>query len=210
VAELVDALDLGSSPERGEGSSPSLPTNIMQPFDYAGVTIRALYPDDSFHEITDLLHSAYARLANMGLRFWATHQTHDDTRSRCEDGTTLIGERDGRIVATLTFYAAHQTSGSPWLNRPDVASFGQFAVSPELQGLGIGSKLIETCEAMALKDGAKHIALDTSESAEHLIKYYEARGYRLVEHVRWESVNYRSVVMSKALLAGEIMSSSTE
>jgi DNA-binding winged helix-turn-helix (wHTH) protein len=43
------------------------------------------------------------------------------------------------------------------------------------------------------------MALDTSEHADHLISIYKNRGYRFVEHVRWESVNYRSVVLSKVL-----------
>lgn len=32
VAELADAQDLGSCPERGEGSSPSSRTNLLAPF----------------------------------------------------------------------------------------------------------------------------------------------------------------------------------
>jgi len=49
---------------------------------------------------------------------------------------------------------------------------------------------------------AGEVALDTSEHASHLIALYTRRGYRFVEHVRWDTVNYRSVVLSKAL--GEV------
>ncbi len=171
----------------------------MQPFQISGVTIRELEPTDSIEELTALLHLAYAPLADMGLKFWATHQLPVDTRDRCSNGFTLVGELDKALVATVTFYGRSETSGSPWLNSPDVASFGQFAVHPNLQGLGIGSRLIQECERLAKVNQSNHLALDTSENAVHLIDYYRARGFRFVEHVRWDSVNYRSVVMSKQL-----------
>jgi GNAT superfamily N-acetyltransferase len=172
----------------------------MQPFQISGVTIRELEPTDSFDELTALLHLAYAPLADMGLRFWATHQLPTDTRDRCSTGRPLVGEIEKKLVATVTFYGRSETSGSPWLDNQDVASFGQFAVHPNLQGLGIGSRLIQECERLAMADNAIHLALDTSENAIHLIEYYRARGFQVIEHVKWDSVNYRSVVMSKPLL----------
>jgi hypothetical protein len=47
--------------------------------------------------------------------------------------------------------------------------------------------------------GASHLALDTSEHATALIMYYETRGFRFVERVRYPDVNYRSVIMAKRL-----------
>jgi DNA-binding winged helix-turn-helix (wHTH) protein len=43
------------------------------------------------------------------------------------------------------------------------------------------------------------LALDTAETADDLIAFYTRRGYRFVDHVRWDAVNYRSVVLSKRL-----------
>ena len=48
--------------------------------------------------------------------------------------------------------------------------------------------------------GASEIALDTSENAHHLLSYYENRGYRFVEYVQWDEVNYRSKTLSKRLV----------
>lgn len=59
---------------------------------------------------------------------------------------------------------------------------------------------MDKVELHAHELGVKELALDTCEDAAHLIKYYESRGYRFIEHVKWDLVNYRSVVMSKSLL----------
>src|SRR5688572_32268503 len=94
------------------------------------VSVGRLGPDDSLQELTDLLHRAYARLADMGLRFVATHQSVDVTRKRAAEGECYVGTAGGRMVATVTFRPAKSTFGSPWLDRPDVCSFQQFAVDP--------------------------------------------------------------------------------
>ena len=86
-----------------------------------------------------------------------------------------------------------------WYRQPDVFSFGQFAVRPDLQGQGLGGKMIDMMETEAAARGARELALDTADGADHLIRWYEKRGYRLVEHVSWGNTNYRSVVMSKTL-----------
>jgi hypothetical protein len=41
--------------------------------------------------------------------------------------------------------------------------------------------------------------LNTSEHAEGLIAMYIRKGFRFVEHVQWDEVNCRSVVLAKTL-----------
>jgi GNAT superfamily N-acetyltransferase len=103
------------------------------------------------------------------------------------------------MVATICYYSPQRTRGYPWYDREDVASFGQLAVEPTMRTSGIGSRLMELVEQMALRDGAAEIALDTAESAEDLIRFYGKRGYRFIDHVQWKMTNYRSVIMSKRL-----------
>ena len=88
------------------------------------------------------------------------------------------------------------------LNR-ELLSIGQFAVEPSLQGAGVGSTLLGFVEALASVKGVRELALDTSEHAQHLIRYYASRGYRFVEFARWEEVNYRSVILAKTLADAE-------
>lgn len=162
--------------------------------------IRPFHEDDAIPPITRLLHAAYAPLAAMDLRYTATHQNDGVTRSRLLRGLPWVAELDGEIVATVTLYPdPGPTSGCAWYDTAGVFSFGQFAVRPDLQGKGLGGKLIALMENEAVARGAKELALDTAEGASHLIRWYEKLGFRFIGYMDWSSTNYRSVVMSKTL-----------
>jgi len=69
------------------------------------LTIRPYRQEDALPPITALLHAAYARLAEMGLRYTATHQSDEVTLKRLLRGFPFVAEIDGEIVATVTLYA---------------------------------------------------------------------------------------------------------
>jgi GNAT superfamily N-acetyltransferase len=161
--------------------------------------VRRLSNQDSMEEITQLLHAAYAPLAARGMRYLASQQTSEKTLERCLKGVTFLAIMDETIVGTITLSTAQNTRGSPWYDRPDVASFGQFAVKPTAQKLGIGTLLLNQVEKTAKSLHVQHLALDTSEHAFELIRFYRVRGYEFVENVQWDVTNYRSVIMSKTL-----------
>lgn len=167
----------------------------------ASIIIRAIADSDSIAELTELLHRAYRRLGDMGLRYFATHQTEEQTLSRVRSGRCFVAERDGRVVGTITMYRKREMEQPTWYRRDGVAYFGQFGVEPELQGTGIGNLLLAHVERVAQDEGIEELALDTAEPATHLIEYYSRHGYRPVDTVQWRDVNYRSVVMSKTLRA---------
>lgn len=163
------------------------------------VQYRWLEGTDDLDEITQLLHRAYRPLSDAGKRFVASHQDVATTRRRIEKGETVIAVDQERIVGTITVMKPGKGGGSSHYSRGNVAACGQFAVEPEYQKKGIGSKLMQLAEERALEYGAVELALDTSEQALALIEFYARRGYRFVEHAQWDSVNYRSVVLSKIL-----------
>lgn len=164
-----------------------------------GLTIRNWTSDDNVSELTKLLHRSYKSLADMGLRFLATHQDDTVTLDRITRGDCYLGCINDNVIATVTLYGPDQTRGTPWYDREDVAHFGQFGVEPELQRRGIGSLMMDHVETAAREKRIPELALDTSENAVHLIDYYERRGYRFIEFTQWSEVNYRSVIMSKTL-----------
>ncbi len=135
----------------------------------------------------------------MGFRFMATHQGPDITKERCLGGDCFVADAGGRIIGTVTFYPAEKTMGCAWYDRPEVCSFGQFAVEPSLQRAGIGSLLMDAVERRAVETGAAEIALDTAEGATHLIELYKRRGYREVGIADWDETNYLSMILSKAI-----------
>jgi len=129
----------------------------------------------------------------------ATHQGPDITKERCLGGDCFVAESDGCPIGTVTFYSAEKTMGCSWYDRPEVCSFGQFAVEPSLQRAGIGSRLMDAVERRAVETGAGEIALDTAEGATHLIELYKRRGYREVGIADWDETNYQSMILSKAI-----------
>ncbi|MFJ5730427.1 GNAT family N-acetyltransferase [Streptomyces paradoxus] len=80
----------------------------------------------------------------------------------------LTVERDGRIVACCQL--EHQG---------EHAYFGMFAVSPLLQGAGLGKVIIAEAERQAREIwGAKEMQMTVISVRDDLIAWYERRGYR--------------------------------
>lgn len=162
--------------------------------------IRPLRPDDSLEEITSLLHRAYKKNAELDIHFVASHQTPDVTQERLDQGTAFIAELEGRIVGTITLTFPIDVPHAEYMTDKPLASFGQFAVEPNLQGAGLGRKLIQTVENEAKRLGAQEICLDTAQPADHLISYYQKLGYEIRAEADWRpEVNYKSWVMVKPL-----------
>jgi GNAT superfamily N-acetyltransferase len=121
-----------------------------------------------------------------------------------KNGTTFAqdGEDRGteRIVGTILFHEVEDAEGPPWFKRPDVDSFSQFAVDPDVQGRGIGRLLLETAERRAAARGSRELGLSMAEPDTALMEFYVRRGYRLIEPWQWPYTNYRSAILSKTLV----------
>ncbi len=163
------------------------------------VRIRLLTPEDSLEALTDLIHCAYRQLADLGFRYWGTHQTVEDTKERISRGECYVAVKSGRIIGTITLNLPDRTYCHPWYDRKEVTTCHQFAVDPEYQGQGIGSRLMDLIERRAVELGAQELACDTAEGAVHLIEMYRKRGYRQVGQADWRGTNYKSVILSKKL-----------
>ncbi|MEU0739807.1 GNAT family N-acetyltransferase [Streptomyces sp. NPDC006134] len=80
----------------------------------------------------------------------------------------LTVERDGRIVACCQLE-----------HRGSYAYFGMFAVSPVLQGAGLGKTVIAEAERQARETwGVTEMRMTVISVREDLIAWYERRGYR--------------------------------
>ena len=154
---------------------------------------------DSAEELTDLLHRAYKPLADMGLNFVATYQSVEFTRKYFNKGECYILEANGKLTGTVFYYTTMWNDAPEIYKDPDSVLIGKFAVEPELQKLGLGSKLMGFVESHARANNKKRVVLDTSEKALHLIDYYNKRGYEYKHHWQWPDVNYKSVILSKEL-----------
>ncbi|MEV8600937.1 GNAT family N-acetyltransferase [Streptomyces griseoviridis] len=84
------------------------------------------------------------------------------------DSRLLVVERDGRLVACCQLE-----------HRGDHAYFGMFAVSPALQGAGLGKIIIAEAERAARESwGAREMHMTVISVRDDLIAWYERRGYR--------------------------------
>lgn len=165
-------------------------------------TIRALSPHDDMAVLTAVIHAAYAKRAANNLRYWATHQTVDDTAVRFKSGHGLIAEIDAQVVGTLTVRPSQPDSEVPLYREPCIWTLCQFAVLPALQGFGIGRQLHDAALEYAWSNGGRVIALDTAAPAPDLIDMYLRWGYSVVGECDWRPhTNYLSVVMSRPITA---------
>ena len=176
----------------------------------AVVTVRRLAPSDSISELTRLLHRAYAKQVAMGLRPLAGRQDDATTKKRVFSGECYVAVRheveDGgrsrqHLVGSILFHEVEEAQGPPYFSKPGIASFSQFAVDPEMQGLGIGLRLLDLCERRAVETGATELACSMAEPDTDLMNFYFRRGYRLIGHWQWPYTNYRSAILSKTLTA---------
>ncbi|MFF8595652.1 GNAT family N-acetyltransferase [Streptomyces sp. NPDC015220] len=84
------------------------------------------------------------------------------------DSRLLTVERDGRVVACCQLE-----------HRGTHAYFGMFAVSPALQGIGLGKAVIAEAERRVREAwGVTEMHMTVISVREELIAWYERRGYR--------------------------------
>ena len=139
------------------------------------IEFRLISSDDSIEELTKLLHKSYKVLADMGLKYVAATQDHSITLSRTSHAyKCYIGMYEHKIASTISLYSPKPSDKSSWYNKDYVAKLGQFAVAPELQKYGIGSKMMGIVEEEARRiKNVRELALDTAETAHHLIDFYK-------------------------------------
>ncbi|MEV6109198.1 GNAT family N-acetyltransferase [Streptomyces sp. NPDC051940] len=141
----------------------------------AETAIRSAGPDD-VPALVRLIESAYR--GDSSRAGWTTEADILDGQRTDDEGVLavledpvsrmLVVERDGGIVACcqLEHRGAH-------------AYFGMFAVSPALQGAGIGRQVLAEAERYAAAEwGTTEMHMTVISVREDLIAWYERRGYR--------------------------------
>lgn len=100
-----------------------------------------------------------------------------DAATRDGEAQVWVAVEDGAVLGTVT----HCPLGSPWreVARDDEGEFRMLAVSPAVQGRGVGRALVEACERLAVADDARGMVLSTMPEMAAAHRLYERLGYRL-------------------------------
>src|SRR4051812_767669 len=146
-------------------------------------TVRTAVPAD-VAAIVDLVQSAYrGDSSRVG---WTTEaDLLDGQRTDAESVTATISSTASRVL--LAEDDAGELVGCCQLDRRDdgVGYFGLFAVRPLRQGAGIGDRLLDVAERMAMEElGARTMELTVIAQRTELIGWYERRGYRVTGDTR--------------------------
>ncbi|MFC1406993.1 MULTISPECIES: GNAT family N-acetyltransferase [Streptacidiphilus] len=132
--------------------------------------------EDDIGPLVALIESAYR--GDSSRAGWTTEADilhgsrtdHDGVRAVITTpGSRLVTvERDGDLVACCQLE-----------HRGEAAYFGMFAVSPALQGSGLGKQIIAEAEHLARTGwGVREMHMTVISVREELIAFYERRGYR--------------------------------
>ena len=169
------------------------------------ITVRRLQARDSLEALTSLLHRAYSRQVEMGLRPLAGRQSVEQTRERTSSGECFVAIEHGatgRIVGTILFQEVETAAFPPFFQLAGVAHFSLLGVDPSLQGRGVGAMLLNAVESRAGELGVRELALSMARPDENLRQFYLKRGFREVELWQWPYTNYISSIMSRPVHHG--------
>ena len=90
--------------------------------------IRPVTASDDLERLTALIHAAYAPRASLGLRYWGTHQSVEDTAKRFASGTGLVMVDGDDYVGTATLRPPQPESTLALYRDPTVWSLCQFCI----------------------------------------------------------------------------------
>ncbi len=103
-----------------------------------------------------------------------------------DDGYAWVAERRDRLVGLLVLQPGE-----------DHMMLENVAVAPEVQGLGVGARLLRLAEEQAQEQGLPEVRLYTNEAMTENLTYYPRHGYR--ETHRSTQDGYHRVFFTKAI-----------
>ena len=135
-------------------------------------SVRRARPSDTA-ALTELVNRAFAieRSFLDGQR-----TTPEEIASLIATGDFLVLAYAGGLCAAVLVQGPGRRAGVP----PSHAYLGLLCVLPELQGMGLGLRLVRVAEAMAEATGATSMSLQIVNLREELSRWYRSLGYREV------------------------------
>ena len=141
--------------------------------DGGDVVISAATPGD-VPELAVLMRACWVQeaLANDTLDIPALLESLDDVRASLDTTQTWVARSGGRLVGAVRTVRGGP-DGDDWF-------VGRLCVAPDLQGRGLGRRLLEHAESTA-PDGIRTFTLNTGARSADNLRMYKKAGYRLVD-----------------------------
>jgi predicted N-acetyltransferase YhbS len=138
------------------------------------IRIRDIAPDDAGQVLT-LQRAAFVSeaLIYRDVDMPVLTQTLDELRAELQENLGSVAVLDQRVVGA----ARARVDGEGML------LIGRIAIAPDLQGEGLGSRLLAAVEERGRAAGARTAELFTGRLSEANIRLYEREGYRASEQV---------------------------
>jgi ribosomal protein S18 acetylase RimI-like enzyme len=96
------------------------------------------------------------------------------------DGERTNAAEVSQMVQTGTFVVLEQDAGLAAAVYVEHGYFGMLSVVPELQGMGLGTRLVRIAEALCEAQGCTEVNLKIINLREELARWYRSLGYREV------------------------------
>ncbi|MGN7456303.1 GNAT family N-acetyltransferase [Paenibacillus pasadenensis] len=124
--------------------------------------------------LQQIVYGAYEQIRELKLSWPAAHADEELIRSNIREHECYVLELDGELAATITLSKGEEAKAIT-----DLPFLKWFAVAPELQSRGVGSKLLSWVEqeVLARRLGAEAVTLATAERHPWLLSMYERKGY---------------------------------
>jgi ribosomal protein S18 acetylase RimI-like enzyme len=135
-------------------------------------SVRRAQPSDTA-ALTELVNRAFAIERSF---IDAQRTTPEEIAALIASGDFLVLEYAGGLCGAVLVQGPGQRAGVP----PSHAYLGMLSVLPELQGKGLGLRLVRVAEAMAEATGATSMHLQLINLREELSRWYRSLGYREV------------------------------
>ncbi|MGN6221843.1 MAG: GNAT family N-acetyltransferase [Microbacterium sp.] len=146
---------------------------MNSPADPHDLTIRDIREEDA-GEVLTLQRAAFVQEALIydSIRMPPFTQTLDEVRAELVDNLGQVALIGHRVVGAVRA-------------RRDAALLliGRLAIAPDVQGLGIGSRLLEAVEARGRDAGCREAELFTGSLSEANLRLYKSLGYRETQRV---------------------------
>ncbi|MBP9208621.1 MAG: GNAT family N-acetyltransferase [Kofleriaceae bacterium] len=136
-------------------------------------SIRCATPAD-LGALTDLVNRAYQVEAFF---VEGDRTTPDEVRALAEAGKFLVLDAGGELAAAVYVRPEADADAEPGAG-PVAGSFGMLSVAPELQGRGLGKRMIAVAEAMCAAMGCATVGVRVVNVREELPPFYRRLGYR--------------------------------